>query len=97
MGRILTVVAYRSVSDPSALAKYAELAGPAIKAAGGRVIVRGNPLATKEAGMDQRVVIIEWDTVDQATAVHDTEAYRKALDQLGMTAERDIRIVETLD
>jgi uncharacterized protein (DUF1330 family) len=38
MGKVYTVAAYRSVSDPEAFAAYAKLAGPAIQAAGGRVI-----------------------------------------------------------
>jgi uncharacterized protein (DUF1330 family) len=96
MSKVFTVVAYRSVSDADALASYAALAGPAIAAAGGRVIARGEPLATREAGLDQRVLIVEWDSLEQATAVYETEAYREALRRLDSTAERDIRIVRSL-
>jgi uncharacterized protein (DUF1330 family) len=39
-------------------------------------------------------VIIEFDSVDKATAAHDSEAYQSALKLLGNGAERDIRIVE---
>ena len=34
------VVAYRSVSDESALKHYGELAGPAIAAGGGKIFIR---------------------------------------------------------
>jgi len=94
MSKVYTVAAYRSTSDPEALAAYAALAGPAIAAGGGRVIARGAPLATFEAGLDQRVIIIEWDSLEQATAIYKTEAYRAARARLGPTAERDIRIIE---
>jgi uncharacterized protein (DUF1330 family) len=85
---------YRSVKNPEALA--AVLAGPAIQAGGGRFIVRGNPSTTYEVGMMQRVVVIEFDSVAQANAAHDSPAYQAALKLLGDGAERDIRIVEGL-
>jgi uncharacterized protein (DUF1330 family) len=42
----------------------------------------------------QRVVVIEFDSVEQAAAAHDSEGYRAALKVLGTAADRDIRIVE---
>jgi uncharacterized protein (DUF1330 family) len=42
----------------------------------------------------QRVVLIEFDSVEQARAAHDSAAYAKALDALGDAVDRDIRIVE---
>jgi len=88
------VATYRSIKNPDALAAYAKLAGPAIQAAGGKFIVRGAPAKTYEAGLNQRVVVIEFDSVDKATAAHDSAAYQDALKLLGNGAERDIRIVE---
>ncbi len=96
MSKVLTVVVYRSISDDAALQAYAAAAGPAIAAAGGRVIARGMPLATREAGLDQRVIVIEWKSLEQAISVYETEGYRAALAHLGGTAERDIRIVEAV-
>lgn len=85
---------YREVRDPDKLAAYAKLAGPAISAGGGRFIVRGTPAKTYEAGLDQRTVVIEFDSLDQAVATHDSPAYQEALSALGDGAERDIRLVE---
>ncbi len=85
---------YRAIRNPDALAAYAKLAGPAIQAAGGRFIVRGMPAKTFEAGMNQRVVVIEFDSIEQAIAAHDSPAYQAALKALGNGADRDIRIVE---
>jgi uncharacterized protein (DUF1330 family) len=44
--------------------------------------------------MNQRTVLIEFDSVAQATAAHDSPGYQAALKALGNGAERDIRIVE---
>jgi uncharacterized protein (DUF1330 family) len=87
---------YRSISNPDALAAYAKLAGPAIQAAGGRFLARGGVAKTYEAGLDQRTVLIEFDSLEQALAAHDTADYQAALKALGNGAERDMRVVEGL-
>lgn len=88
------IACYRSIKNPSALAEYAKLAGPAIQAAGGRFLARGNPAKTYEVGMNQRIVVIEFDSVDKAISAHDSPGYQAALKVLGDAAERDMRIVE---
>jgi uncharacterized protein (DUF1330 family) len=85
---------YRSISNPAALTEYARLAGPAIQSGGGRFLARGVPAKTYEAGKDQRTVVIEFETVQQATATYESNAYQTALRVLDGAAERDIRIVE---
>jgi len=85
---------YRSVSNPAALAEYAKLATPAIQAGGGRFIARGTPYRRYEAGLDQRSVVIEFDSVQAALATYDGPAYQAALKVLGSAAERDLRILE---
>ena len=80
MGRVIQVVIYKSVSDEAKLAKYAELALPAMKAAGGKFIARGVPLAVKEAGEFTRTVVIEWDDLETAQNAYNGEAYQKALE-----------------
>ena len=94
MAKAYWVSSYRSISNPAALAEYAKLAGPAIQSGGGHFLARGVPAKTYEAGLEQRIVIIEFDSVQQAIATHDSEAYQKALRALDGGAERDLRIVE---
>jgi uncharacterized protein (DUF1330 family) len=94
MAKAYWVATYRSIKNADALAAYAKLAGPAIQSHGGRFLVRGTPAKTYELGMNQRVVVIEFDSVDRAVAAHDSSAYQAALKVLGDAAERDIRIVE---
>jgi uncharacterized protein (DUF1330 family) len=94
MAKAYWVVTYRAIKNQDAFAAYAKLAGPAVQASGGRFIVRGAPAKTYEAGMNQRVVVIEFDSLQKALAAHDTKEYGAALEALGNGAERDIRIVE---
>ena len=46
--------------------------------------------------MMQRVVVVEFDSIDAAKAAHDSPAYQEALRALGNGAVRDIRLVEGL-
>jgi uncharacterized protein (DUF1330 family) len=94
MAKAYLVVTYRSIKDQEKWSAYAKLAVPAIQKMGGRFIVRGMPAKTYEKGMNQRVVIVEFDNVDKASAAHDSAGYQEALRALGDGAERDMRLVE---
>lgn len=93
MPKVYWVNTYHAVHDAEKLAAYAKLAGPAINAGGGRFLARGEPAKVYEKGLMQRTVLIEFDSVEQATATHDSPAYQSALAALGNGAERDIRII----
>jgi uncharacterized protein (DUF1330 family) len=94
MPKAYWVVTYRKVKDPEKLAAYAKLAGPAIQAAGGRFLVRGTPAKVYEAGLNQRTVVSEFESLAKAIAAHDSPAYQEAMRALADGAERDLRIVE---
>jgi len=94
MPKAYWISCYRSISNPAALAEYAKLAGPAIQAGGGKFLARGTPAKTYEAGLGERTVLIEFESVAQAVATHDSPAYQAALRALANGAERDMRIVE---
>src|SRR3984957_17827279 len=93
MAKAYWISTYRSISNPDALAAYAKLAGPALTAAGGRFLARGLPAQVYEAGLQQRTVLLEFDSVEAARAAHDSPAYQEALPALAGGADRDIRIV----
>lgn len=84
---------YKEILDEAKLAAYAELAGPALRAAGGTFLARGLPEETYEAGEKTRTVLIEFDSVEAARGAHDGPAYQEALAALGDGALRDMRIV----
>ncbi|MFG2794205.1 DUF1330 domain-containing protein [Streptomyces sp. NPDC048419] len=91
------VSVYPVISDPERLSAYNKLAGPAVRAAGGRVLSRGARVVAHEAGITQRVVLIEFDSFEQAVAAYESEAYQKALVALPDGFERDFRIIEGID
>ena len=87
---------FRAIKDPAKLAAYIDLAGPAMLASGGRFLARGIPAAAFESGVLERTTLIEFDSVEQAVAAYQSEAYQRALAALGDSAERDIRIIESI-
>jgi uncharacterized protein (DUF1330 family) len=88
---------YHSISDPEALAAYAKLAGPALAPHGEPPLTRNVHVQTYEKGIAQRVVAIQFDSVEQAIAAHESPAYQEALAVLGNSCERDMRFVEGVD
>ena len=96
MAKAYWVATYRSIKNPDALAAYAKLAGPALQAAGARFLARGTPAVAFELGLKERVVLIEFDSVEQATAAYNSPAYAAAHKLLEGAVERDIRIVEAV-
>lgn len=97
MANAYWISVYRSVSDPAKLKAYGALAGPALAAAGGKVLARGPASAAWENGLKERVVILQFDSVQQAIAAHESPAYQAALKALDGAANRDLRIVEGLE
>ena len=93
MPKAYWVTTYRAVNDAEKVAAYAKLAGPALMSAGGRFIARGEPSTVYELGVKQRTVVLEFESVEQAVAAHDSPAYQEALAVLGDGADRDMRIV----
>lgn len=94
MAKAYWVSVYKAVHDNDKLAAYAKLAGPALTAAGGRFLARGLPAKIYEEGVEQRTVLLEFDSVAQAIAAHDSPGYQEALAALGDGASREIRILE---
>lgn len=93
MPKAYWVSVYSAVNDADKVAAYAKLAGPALTANGARFLARGEPAKVYELGVMQRTVLIEFDSVEQAMAAHDSAAYQEALDVLGDGASREIRIL----
>jgi uncharacterized protein (DUF1330 family) len=93
MAKAYWICCYREISDPAKLAAYAKLGGPAIQAGGGRFLARATAAKAYESGQEDRTVLIEFDSVEAAIAVHDSAAYQEALKALDGSAVRDLRIV----
>jgi uncharacterized protein (DUF1330 family) len=94
MPKAYWISTYRSIHDTEALAAYAKLAGPALQKAGGRFLI---PAQVYESGLSQRTVLVEFDSVAQAIAAHDSPAYQEALRVLGKAVDRELRIIEGIE
>ncbi len=94
MPKAYWISAYHAVHDEAKLAAYAKLALPAVTAAGGKFIARGMAAKAYEAGVLQRTVIVEFESLAEAIACHDSPAYQEALVALGDGVTRDLRVVE---
>jgi uncharacterized protein (DUF1330 family) len=88
------IVLHVSGADGAVMAEYARLARPVIEAAGGRLIIRGNPAKVHEAGVNEPAIVVEFESVEKAIAVHESEGYQAALKVLDGKVNRDFRIVE---
>ena len=93
MPKAYWISVYREIKDPAKVAAYAKLAGPALAAHGAKYLCRGIPAMTYEAGQKERAVVIEFDSVAQAVAAHDSPAYQAALKVFDNAGVRDFRIV----
>jgi uncharacterized protein (DUF1330 family) len=97
MAKAYWVSVYSAIHDESKLAAYGKLAGPAVEAGGGKALARGNAVQAYEAGLLNRVVIVEFPSVEAAIATHDGPAYQAALKELEGGVTRDLRVVEGLE
>lgn len=94
MAKAYWINTVRAIRDPERVAEYIDLAGPAIRGSGGRFLARGMPARAFEAGVRERTVLIEFDSVEAAVAAYESPEYQRALQALGDGAERDLRIIE---
>lgn len=88
------IVNHMSGADGAAMAEYANAARPVIEAAGGRLILRGQPAKVGEAGVVEPSIVVEFESLEKALAVYESEGYQAALRILEGKVGRDFRIVE---
>lgn len=87
------IAIYHEVSNPSALARYAEAATPVLLARGARFLARGRPTRTYEGGVGERCVVIEFPSVAQAIATYESTEYQAVLAIMRDAVKREVRIV----
>jgi uncharacterized protein (DUF1330 family) len=97
MPKAYIVSCYRQISDPQKLAAYAKLSRPALAPFGARYLALGTAAAAYEHGLKERIVIIEFPSLEKAIAARESDAYGEALKALGDGAVRDFRIIEGLE
>jgi uncharacterized protein (DUF1330 family) len=83
------------VNDPVRYAQYKELASPTVAQYGGKYIVRGGKAENLEGDWSPaRIVVLEFESVEQARKWLDSPEYRPAMELRHQTAVTRSIIVE---
>jgi uncharacterized protein (DUF1330 family) len=83
------------VTDPVRYEEYKELAAPAVAAYGGRYVVRGGATETLEGDwIPKRLVVLEFESVDQARAWWSSPEYSPAKALRQQTANTEMIVAE---
>lgn len=72
------LIATTKVTDPQQYQRYTALTPPALAAAGGRMIARGQHEVLEGAWPDARMVILEFPTLEAAKSFYNSSLYQKA-------------------
>ena len=91
------VLAQVAVTDPAQYEGYKALAGAAVAKFGGRYLVRGGAAHLLEGDWAaSRLVILEFDSVEQAQRFYDSPEYQAARQQRQGAAQMNMLVVEGL-
>ena len=90
-------IAHVTVTDTEAYGRYAELAGPAIAAHGGKFIARGGRYVQLEGKDRPRNVVATFPSVEDAVECYNSDAYQAALSHARGASERELMVVETTE
>jgi uncharacterized protein (DUF1330 family) len=89
------VVVNVDVKDPLKYEDYKKMVPPTLKPYGGRFLVRGGHVQSREGTWQpKRFVILEFPTVDQAKAWYDSPEYAPAKTLRQATSTADLIIVD---
>lgn len=89
------VIVQGSITDPEQFDAYRAQSGPSVAAAGGRYIVRGGgTVALEGAAPPERTTVLEFESVEAATAWYHGAAYIAARELRAGAADFDMYIVE---
>ena len=87
-----------NVKDKEEYKKYTDIAGPAIIASGAKILSRGGKIINLEGQKFERIVIIEFPSMDHAEKFYISNEYRIALQYVTEeVADRLLNIAEGLD
>ncbi len=74
------IIARVNVTDPEKYQDYTAVTPGLIAKYGGRFIVRGGEIATLEGPEETgRIVVVEFDSLEQAKAMYESEEYQAAI------------------
>ena len=86
------------VKNHDEYAKYAEIAGPALVKAGAKILSRGGKIINLEGKKINRLVVIEFPSMNEAEKFYQSEEYKKGLKFLNSdVCERLLNIAEAVN
>ena len=78
--------------------KYADIAGPALVAAGAKILSRGGRIKNLEGAAMNRIVVIEFPSMERAESFYQSDEYRNGLKYINSeVADRFLNIAEAVD
>ena len=78
--------------------KYADIAGPALTAAGAKILSRGGRIKNLEGAAMNRIVVIEFPSMERAESFYQSDEYRNGLKYINSeVADRFLNIAEAVD
>ena len=92
------IVVEVNVHDPEGFAEYRKMVPPTLEQYGGRYLVRGGESEVLEGEWNlKRLVVIEFDSVEQAKRWWNSEQYAPAKNLRNKTADSKMVVVEGYD
>ena len=89
------VIAEVEVTDPAGFEEYRQMVPATIAEWGGRYLVRGGRVESLEGGWEpKRLIVLEFDSLEQAHAWWDSQTYRPARDLRQKTARTRLIAIE---
>ena len=78
--------------------KYTDIAGPALISAGAKILSRGSKIINLEGKKMNRLVVIEFPSMEYAETFYNSDEYKKSLKYLNNgVCERFLNIAEALN
>ena len=78
--------------------KYTDIAGPALISADAKILIRGGKIKNLEGNIMNRIVVIEFQSMERAESFYQSDEYRKGLKYINSeVADRFLNIAEAVD
>lgn len=88
------IIGHITVNDPEAYKEYVEKDTPILQGLGGQFIVRGGQNEVMEGATEDRHVVIEFPSYEQALAAYNDPEYQEVMKIRQRTATSTILVVE---
>ena len=89
------VILDSEITDPEGLESVSDSLAEMVRAHGGRYLIRGGPIEAKGGELAlKRMAVVEFESMDQVTALFDVDAFVELREQRSQLADTSAFIVE---